>query len=120
MLFDEIIKSSGLYGEALQEIKVSMLFIKLHIFETKSVLILLIFRANNLTLLCSSPLYCMQYFIVFLKVMYDNYVSGHIGNIREEAQYPVCLYQSSDIEKLRSRVNRLENDVTTLMAENSQ
>lgn len=52
--------------------------------------------------------------------MYDRYVAGYIENITEESQQPVCLYQSSDIEKLRSKVSRLENDVTTLIAENAQ
>lgn len=74
LLFDEVIKSSGLYGEALQEIK----------------------------------------------TMYDSYVADHIENLTEESQQSTCLYQSSDIEKMRIRVGRLENDVTTLIAENAQ
>ena len=52
--------------------------------------------------------------------MYDSYVADQIESISEESQQPVCLYQSSDIEKLRSTVRRLENEVTTLKAENAQ
>lgn len=92
MLFDEVIKSSGLYGEALQEIKVCTLV--------------------GLLTLC---------FFLFLKAMYDNYVARLIANISEESQWqPIGLYHSSDIEKLRDRVNRLENDVTTLIADNAR
>lgn len=52
--------------------------------------------------------------------MYDSYVADHIENLTEESQQSTCLYQSSDIEKMRIRVGRLENDVTTLIAENAQ
>ena len=47
-------------------------------------------------------------------------MADQIENISEESQRPMCLYQSSDIEKLRSTVNRLESDVTALIAENAQ
>lgn len=91
MLFDEVIKSSGLYGEALQEIKVCM-SIRLH----------------------------THLLFLSLKAVYDSYVCQHIESISEESQQPMCLYQCSDIDKLRSRVRRLENDVTTLITENAQ
>ena len=58
--------------------------------------------------------------MLFLKAMYDGYTANHIESMTEESQQPTCLYQSSDIEKLRNRVNRLENDVTTLVAENAK
>jgi len=59
-------------------------------------------------------------FILFLKAMYDSYVCQNIDSISEESQQPKCLYQSNDINKLRNRVSRLENDVTALIAENAQ
>ena len=52
--------------------------------------------------------------------MYDSYVADQLDNISKESLQPLCLYQSSDIDKLRSKVNRLENDITTLMVENTR
>jgi len=59
-------------------------------------------------------------FLFFHQAMYDNYLWQIIECVPLQQQEPVCLYQSEDIERLRISVNKLENDVTSLVAENAR